>query len=288
MNWAYIAEVGIFRYFLRTFLRQFAKRVLRRGLKFRLPTGLTMHLPRNSAFGSEVFVTGAQVDHGAESLFAGSLDAEGDVIDAGANIGYYSMYVAPRARRVWAFEPDPRVLLDLAINAAGVSNIEVVDRALFSTPGTMFLDTSGRPEVNRLVDGVPSDPELIRVKIDSIDHFVAGNPEIRVTGIKIDVEGKDMAVLRGARATMTRDQPIVLTEFSVGEESANDEMDLLRFAADISYALYGFIRLSDDARSRYTLRRLGDGGDPIGRCKMIFLVPARLQPSFAARISQQS
>lgn len=285
MNRAYIAEVGLFRYFLRTLLRQFAKRVLRRGLQFRLPTGLLMHLPRNSAFGSEVFVTGAQVDHGAESLFVSSLDADGDVIDAGANIGYYSMYVAPCARRVWAFEPDPRVLPDLALNAARVSNIEVVDRALFSSPGTMFLDTSGPSEVNTLVDGAPSDPELIRVKIESIDHFVAENPETKITGIKIDVEGKDMAVLTGARATIVRDQPIVLMEFNVGEGSTNNENDLLRFAADLSYALYGFIRLSDDATSRYTLRRLGHGGDPVGRCKMIFLVPGRLQPSFAARIS---
>lgn len=285
MNRTYIADVGPVRFFLRTLIRQVFKRILRRGVRFRLPTGLTMHLPRDSAFGSEIFVTGGQVDRGAEELFTRSLDADRDVIDAGANIGYYAMYVAPHVNRVWAFEPDPRTLPALTSNASRAPNIEVIDRALLSSPGEMSFDISGRHEVSALVDAESAAGVTIKVAVDTIDGFVAANPAIAVTGIKIDVEGNDMAVLKGARETLARDQPLVLTEFNVGDGSANSETDLVSFAADISYTLFGFIRLSGAAAPRYKLRRLGHGGNPIGDSKMIFMVPSRLQRAFEAEIS---
>lgn len=284
MNWAYIAEIGPGRYFRRTLMRQVFKRVLRRGLEYRLSTGLTMYLPPGSAFGSEVFVSGADVDHGAENLFMRSLDADRDVIDAGANIGYYTMYAAPLVNRVWAFEPDPRTLPGLKLNAARASNIEVVERALFSAPGEMSFDISGRHEVSTLLDAEAADGGSIKVAVDTIDRFVAADPAIAVTGIKIDVEGKDMAVLVGARETLVRDQPLVLTEFNVGEGSINNETELLSFAADISYTLFGFVRSAGAAAPRYILRHLGPGGSPISGSKMVFMVPARLHQAFESEI----
>jgi hypothetical protein len=51
-------------------VRQFYKRVLRRDLRMKLPTGLPIVLPRSSQFGSEAYVTNANVDLGAEALLA--------------------------------------------------------------------------------------------------------------------------------------------------------------------------------------------------------------------------
>lgn len=286
MNRTYIEDVGPVRFVLRTALRQFFKRILRRGLEYRLPTGLTMYLPRDSAFGSEIFVTGGDVDRGAEELFARSLNSDGDVIDAGANIGYYAMYVAPRANRVWAFEPDPRTLPNLKLNASRSPNIQVVDRALFSEAGEMLFDISGRQETSTLLDDAPGVGTSITVTVDTIDRFVAADPEITVTGIKIDVEGHDMAVLLGARETLIRDQPLVLTEFNVGDDGTNSEAALLSFATEISYKMFGFIRLSSAATPRYKLRHLGTSESPVSASKMIFMVPARLQQAFEAEISE--
>ena len=284
MNWHYIADTGPVRFFLRTAVRQFVKRVLGRGLNIHLPTGLTIYLPPDSAFGSEAFVTGADVDWGSEALFTRHLDNDGDVIDAGANIGYYSAYVAPCVHHVWAFEPDPRVLTALRKNASRGANITVVDKALFSKSGTMHLDVGARPEVNSLVAANPTGTATIEVAVETIDNFTSSHPDIRITGIKIDVEGRDMDVLAGASETIVRDQPLVLTEFNIDERGVNDEAELIRFAAGIGYGMFGFIRSPGIRVPRYHMRRLGDVGFALGECKMIFLVPHRLKQAFESEI----
>ena len=229
-------------------------------------------------------MTGADVDWRAEALFTRHLDNAGDVIDAGANIGYYSAYVAPCVHHVWAFEPDPRVLTALRKIALRRTNITVIDKALFSKPGTMHLDVDARPEVNSLVAAQPTGVATIEVAVESIDHFTSSLPEIRITGIKIDVEGRDMDVFSAASETIVRDQTLVLTEFNIDERGINDEAELIRFAAAIGYGMFGFIRSPGLRRPRYQMRRLGDDGFALGECKMIFLVPPRLKQAFESEI----
>ena len=282
MNWAYVRDVGCVRYAVRTAVRQFFKRVLGRGIDYRLPTGVSMHLPAASRFGSEVYVTGARVDSGAEALFVRHLDAGGDFVDAGANIGYYALYAAPRVRRVWAFEPNPATLEILRANAARADNVEVVPQALFSRPGRMTLDVGSEAEISHLVTPGPGGAggaDTVEVEVTTLDAFTAARPDARITGIKVDVEGADLAVLEGARATIARDRPLVLTEF--GGSAGNRPEDLASFAAGLGYAMHGFVR-TDPASARFALRAVDAGDIAAGRCKMIFLVPERLAAAFTS------
>ncbi len=282
MNWAYVREVGLVRYAVRTAVRQFFKRVLGRGIDYRLPTGVSMHLPAASRFGSEVYVTGARVDSGAEALFVRHLDAAGDFVDAGANIGYYALYAAPRVRRVWAFEPNPATLEILRANALRAGNVEVVPQALFSRPGRMTLDVGSEAEISHLVTpgaGSVGGTATVEVEVTTLDAFTAARSDVRITGIKIDVEGADLAVLEGARATIARDRPLVLTEFS--ESAGNRPEDIAAFAAGLGYGMHAFVR-TDPASARYSLRAVDAGDIAAGRCKMIFLVPERLAAAFTS------
>ena len=288
MNWTYVREVGLVRYAVRTAVRQFFKRVLRRGIDYRLPTGVSMHLPSASRFGSEVYVTGARVDSGAEALFVRHLDADGDFVDAGANIGYYALYAAPRVRRVWAFEPNPATLEILRANAERAGNVEVVPQALFSRPGRMTLDIGSEAEISHLVirgagGAGATGAATVEVEVTTLDAFTAARSDVRITGIKIDVEGADLAVLEGARATIARDRPLVLTEFS--ESAGNRPEDLAAFAAGLGYAMHAFLR-TDPASARYSLRAVDAGDIAAGRCKMIFLVPPRLAAAFSAPVDK--
>ena len=281
MNWTYVRDVGIVRYAVRTAVRQVFKRVLGRGIDYRLPTGVTMHLPAASRFGSEVYVTGARVDSGAEALLVRHLDADGDFVDAGANIGYYALYAAPRVRRVWAFEPNPATLEILRANAARAGNIEVVPQALFSRPGRMTLDVGSESEISHLVTpgaGGAGGAATVEVEVTTLDDFVVARPDVRIAGIKIDVEGADLAVLEGAKATIARDRPLVLTEFS--ESAGNRPEDLAAFAAGLGYAMHAFVRTAGP--SRFALRAVDAADIAAGRCKMIFLVPERLAAAFSA------
>ena len=107
INLEFVKEVGPFTWLRRTFVRQFSKRILGKDNSLKLPTGLRMRLPTASKFASEVFITGSKVDWGSEELFVNHLNASEVVLDVGANIGYYSLYVLPRTAAVHAFEPDP-------------------------------------------------------------------------------------------------------------------------------------------------------------------------------------
>jgi len=90
------------------------------------------------------------MDWGAEELFARFASQNSDFIDVGAHIGYYSMYLHPLVRNVYAFEPDPRNLTDLAANAASASNIEVVESAASSHTGTGQLYVGGDSSLSAL------------------------------------------------------------------------------------------------------------------------------------------
>lgn len=262
VNWPYIREVGPWRFVARTAVRQFAKRILRRGLRVCLPTGLPLDLPRDNQAASEIYVKGCWMDWGSDALLARYLDPAGCFVDVGANIGYYTLYMAPLVRRVIAVEPDRRNWAPLAHNAARAPNITIVRAAASAAPGKGFLWTGGGSAVSHLAaDGQLTD-------ITTVDILAADD---RVTAIKIDVEGHDLDVVRGAERTLRRDQPVVLTEFSVSD--INDATALFSFVDALGYRAYGFV---DATGNRFSLLSPAT----VRTAAMVFLVPPRLQPDF--------
>lgn len=244
---------GIVRWHLRLAKRQFYKRILQRDLTFLLPTGLDMHVPRDSPAAGEEYYSGADVDWGSEALLARF--ASGDFIDAGAHVGYYSLYLAPLVERVYAFEPDPRCFKGLQANLRVAGNASHIPKALSNASGTRMFDVSRESPLNTL-----SNTGSLAVETITIDEFVDELNDPRVGVIKTDVEGHDLAVLEGAVNTLRKFQPIVLSEISGGE--------VRDFARDIGFSTFAF-----DAARR--LRRAPDVGS-----KMVFLTPPRLVDEF--------
>jgi FkbM family methyltransferase len=253
---SFIREVGFSRWAGWTAKRQFAKRVLNRDLSLRLPTGRTMLIPRDSQSAGEVFLTNADMDWGSEQLFARF--AEGDFIDAGAHVGYYSLYLSPLVERVYAFEPDPRCFGALSVNIAAARNAVHVPKALSNQHGFAKLDVSRASALSTL-----SDDGSLSVETVTIDEFVSGIDKPNIKLIKTDVEGHDLSVLQGAAGTLRRFQPLVLSEITGGAVEA--------FATELGFSVYAFDRQ----------RRLGPA--PTDGSKMVFLVPPRLAEAFNAQ-----
>ncbi len=109
--------------------------MLKRDSSLKLPTGLRIALPRYSGNATEIYVTNANIDWGAEAIFARFADPTRDLLDIGAHIGYYAVYLAPLVRRAYAFEPCRDNLQYLRENATRASNIEVVEMAVSSCDG---------------------------------------------------------------------------------------------------------------------------------------------------------
>ena len=130
--------------------------------------------------------------------------SDGNVVfDVGANLGGYTMlfgqWVGERGK-VYAFEPAPvargGLIRHVALNALG-RRVVVRPEAMSSADGTARFRASGLNGDNRLAADVG---HAIEVTTTSLDSF-CGTHGLRPTFIKLDVEGAELDVLRGARET---------------------------------------------------------------------------------------
>ena len=211
MNREFILSVGIAPWIYRTFIRQFNKRVLGRGLRMRLPTGSVFPIPRDSRVGSAVYVTQADVDYGSEALLARLAAGDRGFVDVGANVGYYSAYMAPAVAFVYAFEPDERAFPCLNRLQSSIPRLTAIHAAVSDTDGEGRLSYGACSDVSALAkDGTTGTP----VRTFTLDCMLPSLPG-RIGAIKIDTEGHELAVLAGAETLVARDRPLILLETPV-------------------------------------------------------------------------
>ena len=131
-------------------------------------------------------------------------------IDIGAHHGLYTYALARWCRCVEAFEPDP--FSAQTIQSWGSPKVTVHEIALSDFSGTAVLNVpvvGGRPEraLAKLED-VHGQHESLTVSVRRLDDY-----EFRdVSFIKIDVEGHEQRVIRGASETLQRERPVILVE----------------------------------------------------------------------------
>ena len=141
-------------------------------------------------------------------------------VDIGANIGWFSLLAASLVGptgRVIAIEPNPRnvALLRQSAKDNGFDNIDVVAVALGERPGAAALETDGSNGRLIPVDGPPAQAVeasfvVATYPLDTVLHEVGAG---RVDAIKIDVEGAEPLVLRGATRTISENRPLLVSEF---------------------------------------------------------------------------
>ena len=160
-------------------------------------------------------------DQRSELLALQSALRPGDVaVDVGANKGSYvwALSRAVSQGRVVAFEPQPALAAALRDDcwATGLKNVQVEHAAVSQRSGRMVLAIPG----NKLGSPGASLEESVRtrkgassieVNVTSLDEYFASE-QARVGAIKIDVEGHELAVLRGAAEIIRRDRPLIVCE----------------------------------------------------------------------------
>lgn len=167
------------------------------------------------------------------------------VVEVGANVGAHSIAIAAAIGaegRLYAFEPQRIVFQQLAATVAlnGLPNVHCIQRAVgreravaaippvnYSVLGN-FAGVSlieGRSSQVEFIDGDAEDVEV--VTIDSLNL-----PACRL--IKIDAEGMDLDVIIGARSTIERFRPVIVTEW----EPAGDGRITASKLLELNYRLY--------------------------------------------------
>ena len=141
-------------------------------------------------------------------------------VDIGANIGYYSCLARQSGTHVIAVEPVPQNLEFLYANllANGWQDVEVFPVALTESPGIglMFGGGTGASLVNGWAGA--SDVWRTPVPLATLDGLLGNRFPGRRLLVKIDVEGAELSLLRGADLTVTRrPSPVWLIEICLTE-----------------------------------------------------------------------
>ena len=178
----------------------------RRGRRTRvLPGGLRISLAMNVPYEAMVWLGWEERE---ELELLSRLLRPGDTfVDCGANIGLWSLVAAPRVGaggRVIAFEPNPGSSRRLAEHAEQSPVIQVHATALSAAPHTLRFEPGEHHNLARV-----SSEGSMQVQATTLDAAV----EPPVHGIKLDVEGHELEVLRGAERVLSG-RPWVFVEFN--------------------------------------------------------------------------
>lgn len=157
-------------------------------------------------------------------------------LDIGANIGYFSMLAASRGARVYSWEPVPHVRERFTENRdLNGFDISVFATALSNSSGTVEFQLPAPSNWGNGSIGVESGV-VSRVPTERLDDALDLD-SVRL--IKIDVEGAEMQVLRGAENTIRRCMPTMLVEINPAalERMGSTAQELRDYLEALGYEL---------------------------------------------------
>jgi len=170
------------------------------------------------------------------------------MFDVGANLGLMALPVLASVSesRVVSFEPSPNTVpfLRRTLEHNGLEDRwQLVEKAVAFAPGTASFTLSAQTE--GLYDGLrhthrAPQARQVQVEVTSLDEEWRSLGHPPVSMIKIDVEGGELDVLRGARECLSHERPFVLLEWCYLNLAAYDLSSdaLFPFARECCYMLY--------------------------------------------------
>lgn len=209
-------------------------------------------------------------------------------IDIGANVGYYTIWAAKQvgqSGRVFSFEPNPIAFHHLQDNVAfgNYNNVSLYQVALgeSNSAGELMLCV-GQTGGSRLITDNANGTEVITVPIKTLDTCLQSdglllNLSQKVDVIKVDAEGAETSILKGAHSLLTtHSRPYLMVEVDNGLLKAlgSSARQLLDHLHQLDYLPFRIIRDGN-------LREFDPGNDPSHQ--NLFFVP-REKPVLPGRL----
>ena len=141
--------------------------------------------------------------------------------DVGANFGYYSLKMSQNCEQVHAFEPVSRTfqILEKNILKNQLKNVKTEKLALSDEAGIKTINLYNSSGNNSFFKRNLPRHHLVQfigteeVKVGTLDSYLTREGILPPEIIKIDVEGAELAVLRGGRETIANHTPVLFVEY---------------------------------------------------------------------------
>lgn len=205
-----------------------------------------MRVDRAGNVGSLVYWYGFNSPH--EIFALGRLLKRDSVfLDVGANHGEFTLYAAKRtpAGRVLSFEPVPETFKHLEDNVRlnGFTNVTLCRCALGDHPGdvTIYAPLDSGFDCNSSLFPPAGHPAEARtVAMETLDQVIGRLGIGKVDVMKIDVEGAEVAVLRGAQDTLRAHRPALIVELNENalRAAGSSGRELTNLLSETGYQLH--------------------------------------------------
>jgi FkbM family methyltransferase len=222
---------------LRTSKEWFGERIVRVQMPDRRSFNLASVSGNYLSF--ELFWRGAGYYEPITNLVLASLLEDGDTLfDIGANIGFFTLAAALHrpGLRIVAFEPNPRIheLLRRNVEANALDHVQCEPLALSDAQRLALLYLSASDMSASLESRFDEHSAgCVKIQTSTLDHYLELHPVPGQLILKVDVEGHEEAFFRGARRTLTRLQPDVITEVTLDPQE-----ETVSFLAQAGYRFY--------------------------------------------------
>lgn len=207
-------------------------------------------LQRSVGIGSGAFDCANEVDALAHLLEICSYEITSDklILDIGGNLGNWTHETVKRwpSSEIIIFEPSKTAISQLESRFLGVDNIKIVSKALSDSVGTatLYSDVAGsglgslsERDLEHL--GINFSHSEI-VQVDTLDNYLRGISN-SLAILKLDVEGYELAVLRGATGLFASDRKPRIVQFEFGGACIDTRTyfrDLWKFFENYDYDLF--------------------------------------------------
>lgn len=199
---------------------------------------------RDSGVELSLFQTGTY-EKGTLHLIEELLKPGDCFVDVGANIGLMSVFASQcvgQTGKVIAFEAHPQTydLLKYNIELNKAANIEPYAFALGDAQSTAVIYDNwdiNRGGASLVIRNEGSQGHEVEVR--TLDELL---PDVDPKLIKVDVEGFELQVLKGARNIIAAARPALIVEFSALRDNRYDNFELIDFIE--SFGFYGLYKLA--------------------------------------------
>ena len=203
------------------------------------------------------------------------------VFDVGANVGQTTRLLGrffPGAT-VHSFEPVSSTFRELQANCGRMKGVRLHQLALGREPGRLTLQLQANSELNSLkfsVAGPPVSASTESVTVATAAGFCSGQGIDRIDLLKIDAQGADLDVLRGAEPLLCASRvPFVVAEVAFAPEDITNQPfePLHHYLGEQGFRLSGL----------YELFNYGQRLSLLGFCNALYVHPGALAQRFPDR-----